>query len=169
MKTAALSLFSILSIFLLLFSGCLSKPDYSYESVQQEYADTLCRIAPLAEKEEASDTCAIAAPISLAQAIEIALSNNPDNRMPAARIEQAEADIEAANAAFYPGLSFYTEYTEGDAPSAYLFKKIDQRALPPPDISKPRGLQNRTFQWICELSLHCSSHTAELLSTPLNI
>lgn len=48
-----------------------------------------------------------------------------------ARIRQSEAMIDQALAAFWPAVSVYSEYTEGEAPSAYLFKTIDQRSLPP--------------------------------------
>jgi outer membrane protein len=71
------------------------------------------------------------ATLTLAKAIEIATENNPDRVQAHWRIEQARAMRAMADAAFWPQLSVYTEYMQGDAPSAYLFKKIDQRMLPP--------------------------------------
>ncbi|MCK4618652.1 MAG: TolC family protein [Desulfobacterales bacterium] len=76
-------------------------------------------------------------------AIQIALANNPDNKIAVARIKQAEAMIEKANANFFPFLGFYTEYSQGDAPSGYLFKKIDQRLLPAnTDFNSPGWYEN---------------------------
>ena len=68
-------------------------------------------------------------PITLKDAIRIALANNPDSNMAAARIRKAEAMLCRTDSLFYPYLGFYTEYSHGDAPSAYLFKTIDQRML----------------------------------------
>ncbi|MBN1931004.1 MAG: TolC family protein [Desulfobacterales bacterium] len=68
--------------------------------------------------------------ISLKAAVKIALAENPDNQMALTRIKQAEAMISQANAAFYPRIGAYVEYLQGDAPSSYLFKRIDQRKLP---------------------------------------
>jgi len=59
------------------------------------------------------------------------LDNNPDLLMAMARIERARALLEKSAAPFYPQVNVYTEYVQGDAPSAYLFKSIDQRKLPP--------------------------------------
>jgi outer membrane protein len=35
-----------------------------------------------------------------------------------------------SDSTFWPAVGFYTEYMQGDTPSAYLFKSIDQRKLP---------------------------------------
>ncbi|MBW1834722.1 MAG: TolC family protein, partial [Deltaproteobacteria bacterium] len=88
-------------------------------------------------------TCALQKPVSLNDTIQIALANNPDNKIAIARIKQAEAMIEKANANFFPFLGFYTEYSQGDAPSGYLFKKIDQRLLPAnTDFNSPGWYEN---------------------------
>lgn len=134
-------------VFLLLFvvfsTGCVGRPDYSYPGIRQEYAEAIRRAAPLSEREGKAVTFAVDRPIGLTEAIDIALSNNPEKRMAIARIRRAEARIQKAMAAFYPALSFYTEYTEGDAPSAYLFKKIDQRELPPDaNFNDPGRIEN---------------------------
>jgi hypothetical protein len=40
-------------------------------------------------------------------------------------------------------MNVYTEYLQGDAPSAYLFKTIDQRKLPPgTDFNDPGWFEN---------------------------
>lgn len=81
--------------------------------------------------------------LSLPEAIRIARENNPDSRMAVARIREAEAALMQAQAAFYPSIEFYTEYLQGDAPSAYLFKTIDQRRLPPNvDFNDPGGFES---------------------------
>ncbi|ACL04038.1 outer membrane efflux protein [Desulfatibacillum aliphaticivorans] len=69
--------------------------------------------------------------ITLADAIKTALENNPDTDMALARIRQSEAMIDQAKAAYWPVLSLYGSYSQGDAPSGYLFSTIDQRLLPP--------------------------------------
>jgi outer membrane protein len=82
-------------------------------------------------------------PLSLQATIETALHNNPGLTGAAWQIEQATALRALAEARFWPHLSVYTEYTQGDAPSAYLFKKIDQRQLPPrPDFNDPGWFEN---------------------------
>ena len=68
--------------------------------------------------------------ISVAQAVHLALNRNPDLAAARERVHQAEARLEAAQAAFFPALAFDAGYLRGDAPSAYLFKRIDSRELP---------------------------------------
>jgi outer membrane protein len=121
-------------IFVILVNTCFAGDRYSYESIREEYTDKSQKIDPSFNP----DT-----PLGLDAAIRIALENNPDSRMALARIEQAQAMIDKAEAAFYPSLGLYTEYVQGDAPSAYLFKTIDQRQLKPnTDFNDPGWLQN---------------------------
>jgi outer membrane protein TolC len=81
--------------------------------------------------------------ITLPEAIRIALANNPDSRMAIARVREAEAALLQTQSVFYPTVGFYTEYLQGDAPSAYLFKTIDQRDLPPDvDFNDPGWFEN---------------------------
>ena len=101
---------------------------YSYESVRQDYAGG---DGTIENRTAEADEQSLSGPIGLEEAIRIALRNNPDSLMALARIDRAEAMIDQAEAPFYPTLSFYTEYLQGDAPSAYLFKTIDQRKLEP--------------------------------------
>ncbi len=127
-------------------AGCFSDRHYNryaYDAVQADYADARPSLAPLAEKEPTSQNRAVNRPVNLKEIIEIALANNPDKMMAIARIQQAEADLMRANAAFFPAIGFYTEYMEGDAPSAYLFKKIDQRQLPQQtNFNRPGRIEN---------------------------
>lgn len=113
---------------------------YSYESIRDEYAVTDCSST---ERDHARDGCVPEGPLKLDDAIAVALANNPDSQMALARIEKARAMLDQTEAAFYPALSFYTEYLQGDAPSAYLFKTIDQRQLAPgTDFNDPGWFQN---------------------------
>ena len=63
--------------------------------------------------------------------------------MALARIERARALLNKSAVPFYPQVKVYTEYMQGDAPSAYLFKAIDQRKLPPgADFNDPGWFEN---------------------------
>jgi outer membrane protein TolC len=123
--------------------GCAPQDRYAYEEIQREYADTLCAIAPAAVGPAKGEACVLNRPVTLADAVEIALENSPDKRIAVTRIRKAEAAAQAADAAFYPYVGVYTEYTAADAPSVYLFKTIDQRRLPADaDFNDPGQLQN---------------------------
>ncbi len=125
--------------------GCAGNNPYSYEAIQEEYAGKVRppEQPPAVAEAPEPETAVPAEPLSLAESIRISLNNNPDLRMAVARIRQAEAMIRQANAAFYPAIGLYTEYTRADAPSVYLFKKIDQRQLPPDaNFNRPGILDN---------------------------
>jgi outer membrane protein len=63
--------------------------------------------------------------------------------MAVARIQQSEAMLDEAVSAFWPVIDVYGEYLQGNAPSAYLFKTIDQRKLPPnTDFNNPGWFEN---------------------------
>ena len=112
-------------IFLLgLTAGCAPRERYTYDAIRDDALTATVTpsrpvVDPIRVLPEGS--------LSLKDAVRIALINNPDLQMAAARIRQTEALIEKSQAAFYPSLGFYTEYLRGNAPSAYLFKKLDQR------------------------------------------
>jgi outer membrane protein TolC len=81
--------------------------------------------------------------LAVEEAIEMALANNHDIAMAATEIEKARAALKKSEAAFMPSLTLFSEYTAGDAPSAYLFKKIDQRDLPDNlDFNHPGSFTN---------------------------
>jgi len=121
--------------------GCSHSSKYTVSNIRAEYSD----IAVPSPKRAASDNypkeklspgadetdMAIRFPLTLPQVIDIALSNNPDLQQAVYRMARAKAVKNLADTAFWPKIGFYTEYTQGDAPSAYLFKTIDQRKLPP--------------------------------------
>jgi len=124
----------ILSIFCL--TACGQKDPYTYEQIKKAQQETKARThmppadrtCPLPSK---TDALKPGSSIGLNKAVEIALQNNPDMDMALARIQQSEAMLDEAMSAFWPMISIYGEYLQGDAPSAYLFKTIDQRKLPP--------------------------------------
>jgi outer membrane protein len=110
--------------------ACVERERYSYERIANRYGPPVSRVEvgkPVAGPSSKAPKGAL----SLDQAILTALQDNPDIDMAVARIRQAHAVIDEANAAFWPTISVYGEYLQGDAPSSYLFKTIDQRMLPP--------------------------------------
>jgi len=130
--------FVILS--LIIMSSCLGGREYTYQEIKKEY-EIFC--APKKETLTAGPLCELNRDVSLQEAILLSLSNNPDNMMAKARINQARAMSQKAKAAFYPNISFYTEYVNSNAPSTYLFKKIDQRELPQStNFNNPGSIDN---------------------------
>ena len=111
-------------------AGCTADIAYRYDAIQAEYADLACNLGP-SQAAEGSETCAVNSTLALKDVLDIARANNPDLLMALARIERARALLKKSAAPFYPQVKVYTEYMQGDAPSAYLFKAIDQRKLPP--------------------------------------
>lgn len=88
-------------------------------------------------------SCQFTGPLTLDEALRNARANNPDIRMAAARIRKAQALLEQSRAPFYPYVGLYTEYLQGDTPSGYLFKHIDQRRLAPfTDFNDPGWFEN---------------------------
>jgi outer membrane protein TolC len=116
----------LVAVFLTLGAGCVQRDRYTYEHIKA--AHPVQDRHPAAEAPSPPD---LSGPLSIKGAIRIALEQNPDVDMALARIRQSEAMIDEATAAFWPALSAYGEYMQGDAPSSYLFKTIDQRLLPP--------------------------------------
>ena len=111
--------------------GCASKDAYRYETIKTEYADMACNLDQSQAADTPPATCAVNSDLTLQDVLDIAQANNPDLLMAVARIERARAMLEKSAAPFYPQVNVYTEYLQGDAPSAYLFKTIDSRKLPP--------------------------------------
>jgi outer membrane protein len=111
--------------------ACVERERYSYERIANRYGPPVSRVEVGKPVAGPSSSKAPKGALSLDQAILTALQDNPDIDMAVARIRQAHAVIDEANAAFWPTISVYGEYLQGDAPSSYLFKTIDQRMLPP--------------------------------------
>ncbi len=96
----------------------------------------------------------IQSPLSLAEAIAIANKGNFDLAIAAHRIESAAAAIKKARSAFYPMVGLSLEYMQGDAPSSYLFKTIDQRKFQPgTDFNQPGWFENWETGAMAELNL----------------
>jgi outer membrane protein TolC len=82
-------------------------------------------------------------PLTISTALHLAIKNNPDARIALTRIEQARANIRASQSSLYPSINFYTEFVNGESPSGYLFKTIDQRKLPPnTNFNNPGWFEN---------------------------
>jgi len=126
----------------LLFQGCTEWERYTYERIKTTYKAQ--EPGPGAKERRATpDPQVPQEPLSLHQAVILALQGNPEIEMVLARIRQAQAMINEATASFWPVLSLYGEYLQGNAPSSYLFKTIDQRKLPPDvDFNDPGWFEN---------------------------
>jgi outer membrane protein len=122
---------------LTLAGGCFSPGHFEYEAVVIEYAPSpdqqLVALSPEVEER----------PLTLPQAIGLALEHNPGQEQAVARIRQARAAVAETRSAFWPQVSAFSEYLQGDAPSAFLFKRIDARKLPPDaDFNDPGWFEN---------------------------
>ena len=128
----------------LALNGCRPGDTYTYAGIQQEYAELVCSFSlPPQSAASDADICQPEGNLTLNDAIRTAVANNPDQKITLERIAQAESQVERTKAAFYPTIGIYTEYMQGDAPSAYLFKTIDQRQLPAgTDFNTPGWFEN---------------------------
>ena len=135
----------LLAVFLsAVVSGCGFSPEYSASQVRAEYADGSDPLTrPVSNNQRPSPDKTASAkplsaeyqikpndPLSLNRVMDIAIANNPNLLQAVHRVAQAQAMKALSDTAFWPAVGFYTEYMQGDAPSAYLFKTIDQRQLP---------------------------------------
>lgn len=117
----------ILAIVCVLSFGCASHDRYAYDVIREK--DRSPAAGRTGRVDVQPQAVAPGGALSLEDAVRTALANNPDLQMTAARIRQSEALVAKARTAYYPTLHFYTEYQHGNAPSAYLFKRLDQRAF----------------------------------------
>ena len=140
---------AVLPISLLLFClSCGHSPRYDYAAVKAEYGkdkETSANASPQKTGKSVSSEKQIDATgkLTLEKVIRIALQNNPDMDMAVSRIQQSEAMLDEAMSVFWPVIGIYGEYLQGNAPSAYLFKTIDQRQLPPDtNFNNPGWFEN---------------------------
>jgi outer membrane protein len=129
-----------LLLILLVLTGCGVTPEYSASGIRAEYHGACGFSASAAPHSREYDSGArlpsaethieLNDPLTLSLVIDVSIANNPNLQQAAYRIAQARAMKDLSSAAFWPVIGFYTEYMQGDAPSAYLFKTIDQRRLP---------------------------------------
>jgi len=93
--------------------------------------------------------------LTLETAITTALENNPDIRMTRTLIKKAEASVKKTEAVFWPRVTAFSELSAGDAPSAFLFKTIDQRKLPPDiDFNDPGSFTNMEVGIMAGINLY---------------
>ncbi len=127
---------------LLLVQGCARTERYTYERIKTAHKAKE-PTAGRGEKAAVPPPQPVQGPLSLRQAVTLALQANPEMEMALARIRQAHALIDEAAASFWPSISAYGEYLQGNAPSSYLFKTIDQRRLPAGvDFNDPGWFEN---------------------------
>lgn len=129
--------------------GCKHSDRYAYQQIKETYDQPKKMPAALSEPavnhpgRTPENVLKAAGALTLQTVIQVALQNNPDMDMAVARIGQSEAMLEEALSAFWPVIGVYGEYLQGNAPSAYLFKTIDQRKLPPDtDFNNPGWFEN---------------------------
>lgn len=128
---------------LLLFNACSLGKEYTYSEVMFQHGFRQPARPADEQFPHKPDLSSLKGPLSVMEAVRIAFRNNPDISLAIARIRESEAVVDEANAAFWPSLSYYAEYTRADAPSIYLFKKIDQRSLPSGvDFNDPGRIDN---------------------------
>ena len=139
----------VILLLLLLLPGCKHGDRYTYQQIKETYDQPKKPAAVLPEPgtnqpdKTPENVLKAAGTLTLPVVIQIALQNNPDMDMAVARIGQSEAMLDEAQSAFWPVISVYGEYLQGNAPSAYLFKTIDQRQLPPnTDFNNPGWFEN---------------------------
>lgn len=133
-----------LCLVLTLAVGCGVGREYDYKSARR----ALAAEAPAAARStrrvnDPAPAVELPSRLTLRRAVALALAHSPDVDAAMARIRQAEAMVDQTQAAFWPMVSVELGYSLGDAPSAYLFKKIDQRLLPPAvNFNDPGHFQN---------------------------
>lgn len=96
-----------------------------------------------------------ARPYSLQQAIDFALENNPEIGIMQARIDQADAQLGEALAAFYPQIKASLSYQHSDNPAQAFAMIIAQRRLDfnGGDFNHPGGVDNYRPQVTASYSL----------------
>ena len=123
-----------LGVLVLLLSSCAgadrprSEPTAADRTVWKPASFVVAAVTGAPGEDRSSQPPSLpAAPLTIDQAVAFAIAHNPDLDMAAARIRQADAQIDQAEAAFWPALGLYTSSTQGDAPSAFFFSRLDQR------------------------------------------
>ena len=139
----------IMAALLFMVPSCKQAKRYEYQHIKQAYEKPRKPAAVITSPvrndpvEPPEKVMAAAGSLTLEKVIRIALQHNPDMDMAVAWIQQSEAMLDEAMSAFWPVISVYGEYLQGNAPSAYLFKTIDQRKLPPgTDFNNPGWFEN---------------------------
>jgi outer membrane protein TolC len=130
-------------LFFSISSGCAPQKRYDYDAVKTTHSVVKKEPISSPAPEPSKRPDILPDKWTIKDAIRFALDNNPDIDMAIARIRQSEAMIDEALASFWPAFSVYGDYLQGDAPSSYFFKTIDQRRLTPgTDFNDPGWFQN---------------------------
>ncbi|OQY44611.1 MAG: hypothetical protein B6240_10210, partial [Desulfobacteraceae bacterium 4572_87] len=139
----------MLVVCLFMAPACKQAKLYDYQQIKHAYEKpketAVALLAPSGTQTPETPETVMKATgsLTLEKVIQISLQNNPDLDMAVARIQQSEAMLDEAVSAFWPVIGVYGEYLQGNAPSAYLFKTIDQRKLPPnTDFNNPGWFEN---------------------------
>lgn len=149
---SVVSLFPLTVFIGLVLYGCGATDRYTYSGIYAEFGESALPGSsvkaefPAGESDEDPNVISsftLEKPLTIEDVLSISLKNNPDLNQARFRIQKAMAMTDLSHAAFWPTLGFYTEYTQGDAPSSYLFKTIDQRKLPPDvNFNEPGWFEN---------------------------
>jgi outer membrane protein TolC len=139
----------LVALLLFMLPSCNHGSRYEYQQIKRNYDKPKKPPALLSTPvgthppESPEKVMKAAGTLTLEKVIRIALQNNPDLDMAVARIQQSEAMLDEAVSVFWPVIGVYGEYLQGNAPSAYLFKTIDQRKLPQgTDFNNPGWFEN---------------------------
>ncbi len=113
-------------------AGCVTRSDYAVPDAPTPLAAAAALPPPRLD-----------APLSAADIVAMVKERNPGIARARARIEVALGQLDAAESALRPRLVAETSYLVADAPSAYLFKRIDAHNLPrTADFNDPGHLGN---------------------------
>lgn len=148
MKPVSISLRALALSSVFLFStGFTGLKNYTYEEILDEHPGAVCNASSdILKKGGTPGVCSVISGAGLMDAIKIAVANNPEMHMADARVQRAGAGRTEAESALWPKAGVYGEYSQGDAPSGYLFKTIDQRKLPPgTNFNDPGWYDNYEF------------------------
>ncbi len=104
---------------------------------------------PRVEVPRPTDPAAVpapAGPLTVDDAVRLALARNPDLGAARARIEAALAAVDGARSGSWPRVSVDASFLRADAPSAFLVKTIDAHAyVPGTDFNDPGPFSN--LEW----------------------
>jgi outer membrane protein len=123
----------VVATVLLVPAGCVRRRDFLLPAPP----------VPLSVRSAGVQPAPPAGPLTMDDAVRLALERNPDLGAARARVDEARARLAESAAVFWPRLSAEASYLHGNAPSAYLFKRIDARRLPPGvDFNDPGSFDN---------------------------
>jgi len=137
----------VLPLLVVLAAGCASKSAPSVpEGMERSW--------PAPEGARRTPDPPPSIPLSLDQAIALALERNPDVRAAAERIGVADAQVAEAMSSFYPQVGARLSYARTDNPAQAFGMIVAQRRFSPTtDINDPPATQNWRPELVATLSL----------------